>query len=69
MICVRWFDKGLIDIQSNDLLEEMKTFVAEDSRAFNAVVGSHDDLVSACWLCIAGMKSAGRFRKERQWTD
>lgn len=53
-----WFDKGLIDIQSNDLLEEMKTFVAEDNGAFNAVVGSHDDLVSACWLCIAGMKSA-----------
>lgn len=42
----------------NDLLEEMKTFVAEDNGAFNAVVGSHDDLVSACWLCIAGMKSA-----------
>lgn len=54
----QWFDKGLIDIQSNDLLEEMKTFVAEDNGAFNAVVGSHDDLVSACWLCIAGMKSA-----------
>lgn len=33
-----WFDKGLIDIQSNDLLEEMKTFVAEDNGAFNAVV-------------------------------
>ena len=29
-----WFDKGLIDIQSNDLLEEMKTFVAEDNGAF-----------------------------------
>ena len=46
------------DIMDNDLLEEMKTFVAEDNGAFNAVVGSHDDLVSACWLCIAGMKSA-----------
>lgn len=51
-----WFDKGLIDIQSNDLLEEMKVFVAEDNGAFNAVSGSHDDLISACWLCISGMK-------------
>ena len=51
-----WFDKGLIDIQSNDLLEEMKMFVAEDNGAFNAVTGSHDDLVSAMWLCIQGMK-------------
>lgn len=52
-----WFDKGLIDIQSNDLLEEMKTFVAEDNGAFNAISSCHDDLVSACWLSIAGAKS------------
>lgn len=52
-----WFDKGLIDIQSNDLLEEMKTFVAEDNGAFNAVTGSHDDLISAMWLCIQGAKN------------
>lgn len=52
-----WFDKGLIDIQSNDLLEEMKVFVAEDNGAFNAVSGSHDDLISSCWLCIQGMKN------------
>ena len=51
-----WFDKGLVDINSNDLLEEMKTFVAEDNGAFNAVSGSHDDLVSAMWLCIQGYK-------------
>jgi hypothetical protein len=52
-----WFDKGLIDIQSNDLLEEMKTFVAEDNGSFNAVSGCHDDLVSACWLAIQGIKN------------
>lgn len=52
-----WFDKGLVDIQSNDLLEEMKTFVAEDNGSFNAVSGTHDDLVSAFWLCIQGMKN------------
>lgn len=52
-----WFDKGLIDIQSNDLLEEMKTFVAEDNGAFNAISSCHDDLVSSCWLAIQGAKS------------
>lgn len=52
-----WFDKGLIDIQSNELLEEMKVFVAEDNGAFNAVTGSHDDLISAMWLCIQGAKN------------
>lgn len=52
-----WFDKGLIDIQSVELLEEMKTFVAEDNGAFNAVSGQHDDLISSCWLCIQGMKN------------
>ena len=52
-----WFDKGLVDINSIDLLEEMKTFVASESGSMNAVSGSHDDLVSAFWLCIAGMKS------------
>ncbi len=52
-----WFDKGLIDIQSYDLLEEMKTFVAEDNGAFNAISSCHDDLVSSCWLAIQGAKS------------
>lgn len=51
-----WFDKGLVDINSNQLLEEMKTFIAEEKGSFNAVVGSHDDLISAMWLCIQGMK-------------
>lgn len=52
-----WFDKGLVDIVSNDLLEEMKVFVAEDNGAFNAVSGSHDDLVSSFWLCLQGFKN------------
>ena len=52
-----WFDKGLININSMDLLEEMKTFVSEDNGAFNAVSGAHDDLVSAMWLCIQGIKN------------
>lgn len=52
-----WFDKGLIDIQSNELLEEMKVFVAENNGAFNAIVGCHDDRISACWLAIEGAKN------------
>ena len=52
-----WFDKGLVDIVSDDLLEEMKVFVAEDNGSFNAVSGSHDDLVSSFWLCIRGFKN------------
>jgi hypothetical protein len=52
-----WFDKGLIDIMSSELLEEMKVFVAEDNGAFNAVSGSHDDLISSCWLCLQGYKN------------
>lgn len=51
-----WFDKGLVDINSNELLEEMKTFVAEDNGAFNAVAGCHDDRISAMWLAIQGCK-------------
>ncbi len=51
-----WFDKGLVDINSCDLLEEMKVFVAEDNGSMNAVSGSHDDLISAFWLCIQGYK-------------
>ncbi len=52
-----WFDKGLIDINDNELLEEMKVFIAEDNGSFNAVSGSHDDLVSSLWLCIQGAKN------------
>lgn len=52
-----WFEKGQIDINSYELLDEMKTFVAEDGGSFNAVSGCHDDLVSALWLCIQGAKN------------
>lgn len=52
-----WFDKGLIHINSRNLLEEMKVFVAQDNGSMNAVTGSHDDLISAMWLCIQGAKN------------
>lgn len=52
-----WFDKGLVRINSKNLLEEMKVFVAADNGSMNAVSGSHDDLISAFWLCIQGAKN------------
>lgn len=52
-----WFDKGMVDINSRALLEEMKVFVAKDNGSMNAVSGSHDDLISSFWLCIQGYKS------------
>lgn len=52
-----WFDRGLIKINSRELLEEMKVFVADEKGSMNAISGNHDDLISALWLCIAGQKS------------
>lgn len=53
---VEWFDKGLVQIRSKELLEEMQTFIVYDNGVMGAVTGCHDDLVSALWLCIAGIK-------------
>ncbi len=52
-----WFDKGLVNIKSEDLLNEMKVFVAEENGKMGAMVGSHDDLVMAFCLCIVGIKN------------
>jgi len=51
-----WFDKGLIQINSIELLEEMKTFVANDNGSYNAMRGRHDDIIMAFCLAIAGIK-------------
>lgn len=52
-----WFDKGLIQINDKELLNEMKVFVINDKGQMNAIDGAHDDLVSAMWLAIQGQKS------------
>lgn len=52
-----WFDKGLVRINDKEVLNEMKLFVVHDNGQMGAVVGSHDDLVSALWLAIQGCKS------------
>ena len=55
--CIELFDRGLLLINSVDLLEEMKTFQVDDNGSFNAVKGCHDDLVSGLWLACQGFKS------------
>ena len=55
--CIELFDKGLILINSVDLLDEMKTFQVDDNGGFNAVRGCHDDLVAGLWLAVQGFKS------------
>lgn len=53
---VELFEKGQLLIKTRQLLEEMKVFVMSDSGRMSAVNGAHDDLVSALWLTIEGMK-------------
>ena len=52
-----WFDKGMIRINDKEVLEEMKVFVIDENGKMGAVIGAHDDLVSAMWLAIQGAKS------------
>ena len=54
---VEWFHRGLVRINDKTLLEEMKTFVIDDKGRMNGATGTHDDMVSALWLCIQGAKS------------
>lgn len=53
---VEWFDKGMILIKSRTVLEEMQTFIMHDRGSMGAVQGAHDDMVSALWLTIEGIK-------------
>lgn len=52
-----WFDKGMIRINDKEVLNEMKVFVIDENGKMGAVIGAHDDLVSAMWLAIQGCKS------------
>lgn len=52
-----WFEKGLIALRSEDILNEMKVFVADENGRMGAIKGSHDDLVMALCLAIVGMKN------------
>ena len=44
-------ENGKIKINSKNLIQELKTFVAR-GRAFEAKDGEHDDLVMAALLCV-----------------
>jgi ribosomal RNA small subunit methyltransferase A len=55
--CREWFEKGLLKINSRELLEEMQKFVADNNGSMGAIRGSHDDLVMALCLAIVGLKS------------
>lgn len=56
--CREWFEKGLILINSAEVLDEMKVYVANDNGSMGAISGSHDDLVIAMALAIVGMKNS-----------
>lgn len=52
-----WFEKGLIQILSKELLEEMKVYVSNENGSMGAISGSHDDLIMATALAIVGLKN------------
>ena len=52
-----WFEKGLIKINSRDILDEMKVFVSNDKGGMGAITGQHDDLVMGLCLAIVGLKN------------
>ena len=59
---VEMFDKGEIQLNDIDILEEMKVFKVEDSGKMGAMRGYHDDLIMACALALAGLKR-GKYYK------
>lgn len=52
-----WFEKGLVQIKSRDILEKMKVYVSNDKGGMGAISGQHDDLVMGLCLAIVGMKN------------
>lgn len=54
---IEWFDKGLIHLKTIQTLQEMKLFIIDDNGKMTAPIGQHDDMVSALWLAIQGIKS------------
>lgn len=51
------FEKGQVQLNSEELLEEMKVYEMNDSGSMGAMSGYHDDLVMATALCIQGIKT------------
>jgi hypothetical protein len=51
------FECGQIQLNSKEILEEMKVFSISDTGKMGAISGRHDDLVMSLCLAFAGMKS------------
>lgn len=52
-----WFDKGRVRVLSEEVLNEMKVYIAQKNGSMGAVIGSHDDLVMALCFAIVGLKN------------
>ena len=51
-----WFEKGMILIRSQEVLEEMKVFISNANGSMGAISGQHDDLIIALALAIVSIK-------------
>lgn len=49
------FESGNTLVQSEHVLNEMKTFVADEKGSMNAMKGRHDDLIIAYCLALSGL--------------
>lgn len=56
------FEKGQIQLNSKEILEEMKVFVVNDNGSMSAMRGYHDDLVMATALALTGLKNGIHYK-------
>ncbi|MBE6066197.1 MAG: hypothetical protein E7211_00635 [Clostridium lundense] len=56
------FEKGQIQLNSKEILEEMKVFVVNDNGSMGAMSSYHDDLVMGVALAIAGIKDGKHYK-------
>lgn len=59
---IELFDKGAIKINSLRLLQEMQTFVINDTGSMGANSGSHDDSVMATALALFALKDGRHYK-------
>ena len=52
-----WFDKGRVQVKSRTALNEMKTYMVDDSGKMTAPEGMHDDCVMALAMAVVALKS------------
>ncbi|MCY6958279.1 phage terminase large subunit family protein [Clostridium brassicae] len=59
---IEMFETGLIEINSVEVLEEMKVFTINDSGKMGAMNGFHDDTIMATALALQGIKEGKWWR-------